>query len=172
MNAHNQLLTDVSHLLEYPGEETPGLAQRTAETWKEGPMAQAIQALAEWAGKDPRGCEERYTQLFDMSPRCTLNVGYHLFGEDYQRGLLLAYLQAELRNAGVEDEKDLPDYLPTLLRLLVNLEDPEDKTLLVERLIVPGLEKMTSELEGDKTPFSSILRALPELLSSTPEARA
>src|SRR5690242_1791168 len=37
--------------------------------------------------------QERYTQTFDLNPVCTLEVGYHLFGESYKRGLFLANLR-------------------------------------------------------------------------------
>ena len=35
---------------------------------------------------------ELYTVTFDLNPVCTLDVGYHVFGESYKRGAFLAGL--------------------------------------------------------------------------------
>src|SRR5450759_3107097 len=37
--------------------------------------------------------QELYTRTFDLSPVCALDIGYHLFGENYKRGVFLANLR-------------------------------------------------------------------------------
>ena len=52
--------------------------------------------LRETAALDTAGLEELYTVSFDLSPVVTLEVGWHLFGEQYERGAFLARLRGEL----------------------------------------------------------------------------
>ncbi len=44
-------------------------------------------------------CEELYTRTFDLNPVCALEIGWHLFGEDYERGAFLVRMRDQLRRA-------------------------------------------------------------------------
>ena len=110
--------------------------------------------------------EERYTTLFDLSPVCTLHVGYHLFGDAYQRGALLAGLAAEMRRAEVpQKEGELPDFLPSLLRLVARTGDAEDRARLVDLVLRPGLARMAAALAESEAPWAPVVRALPAALA-------
>lgn len=161
-------LGHVAASLAYPG---PSSALRALEAAAEmdpvePDMAAAFGRLANWLSRAlPGAAEERYSGLFDLSPVCTLHLGYHLFGEGYQRGALLAGLTAEMRRAGVPAEGDLPDFLPALLRLLAALPPGEDRETLVDALLLPALARMTEALKDVDSPWTEILRALPALLA-------
>src|SRR5215510_4362436 len=86
--------------------------------------------------------QELYTRTFDLNPACALEVGYHLFGENYKRGEFLANLRETEAPFDLGQTRQLPDYLPVLLRLLVKLEDQELRASLVSECLVPGIEKM------------------------------
>lgn len=110
--------------------------------------------------------EERYTALFDLSPVCTLHVGYHLFGDAYQRGALLAGLAAEIRRAEVpQKEGELPDFLPSLLRLVARTGDAADRARLVDLVLRPGLSRMAAALAESEAPWAPVVRALPAALA-------
>lgn len=129
-------------------------------------MAAALLGLSDWllqAG--PGEPEERYSGLFDLRPVCTLHVGYHLFGEAYQRGALLSGLVAEMRKVGVGLGGELPDYLPSVLRLLAALPPGEDREELVDGLLLPALTRMTEAMKAVDSPWSGVLRALPDFLT-------
>lgn len=170
------LLDQVGFVLEYPAENfsarvatAKALADHAAELLDGAEagerLAAAAAALAE--DLDVRGADwaaERYTVLFDMSPVCTLAVGYHVFGETYARGEFLAGLTGELRRHGVSAGTELPDYLPVLLRLLGRMQDAEDRQLLLSVALLPALDKMQQQLETASDPWSEVLRVLPEVL--------
>lgn len=161
-------LGQVAATLAYPGPSSALCALEAAgEMDRVAPdMAAACGRLAEWLSQAPPGAaEERYSGLFDLSPVCTLHVGYHLFGEAYQRGALLAGLAAEMRKAGVPAEGDLPDFLPALLRLFAALPPGEDRETLVDALLLPALTRMTEALKDVDSPWADVLRALPALLA-------
>ncbi len=149
-------------VLEYPSAETPVAARRLAGSFPS--LAAHLERLARFVESDPTGAEERYTRLFDLMPKASLHVGYHLFGEDYARGRLLAELRREMHARGLHEALELPDYLPNLLRLLGRVEDEEDRWLLLTGLLRPGLEKITEALARERDPYSLLLRALPGAL--------
>lgn len=110
--------------------------------------------------------EERYTALFDLSPVCTLHVGYHLFGDAYQRGALLAGLAAEMRRAEVPQKQgELPDFLPSLLRLVARTREAADRARLVDLVLRPGLSRMAAALAESEAPWAPVVRALPAALA-------
>lgn len=161
----------IAACLEYPGPETALLARRAAERTAGDhiAMARALWDLAVRHETSPVGeVEERYTALFDLNPVCTLHIGYQVFGDTYPRGAFIANLAGELRKAGVSRGEDLPDFLPTVLRLLGRLE-PEDAEILLGSVVQPGLEKMAKALEDSTSPWSDLLRALPGFLADRAE---
>src|SRR5690348_14464981 len=66
--------------------------------------------------------QELYTNTFDLQPACSLDLGWHLFGEDYQRGLLLARARRELLAHEIPESCELPDHLSHALLLLARME--------------------------------------------------
>lgn len=174
MSVDRETLDLVAGSLEYPRPSTATCARRAAEraAGDHPALAHALWDLAGFLeGAEPGEPEERYTALFDLNPVCTLHVGYHLFGENYPRGALLAGLRAEMRRVGLDAAGDLPDFLPTILRLLARLED-EDRSLLLEHALLPGLARMGHELASSRTPWADVVRALPGVLkpAGLPEA--
>ncbi len=157
----------IATVLEYPTADTPGAVRGLfrAVEGRQGSLAAPLSALARLFDEEGVArCEERYTRLFDLKPACTLNLAWHIFGDTYDRGALLALLVPELEAAGIAYEHDLPDYLPTLLRLLARLPTEEDRQLLAHALLVPGLEKMRKVLAEATDPWSQLLAALPDLI--------
>jgi len=128
-------------------------------------VADTLNELADWLESAGIGeAEERYTQLFDMKPVCTLNLGHHIFGDTYARGALLAGLAGELNRHEIAHRFDLPDFLPTMLRLLAAMQDEEDRQLLVHSVMLPALKKVATALEESPGPWPQLLRHLPRVL--------
>ena len=171
------LLDRIGELLEYPGigyedkiVTALDLGHTSAtEVLGDAPagrdLADAAGRLAELlTAKGKHGAEEHFTVLFDLSPVCTLNVGHHLFGDAYQRGELLAGLVGEMVQRGIPIGEEIPDHLPLLLRLLGRVEDEEDRTTLASAVLLPGLERINDSLAENDTPWSEILRVLPDVI--------
>ena len=161
------VMDDLAVCMEYP---TPDTAKRAISASKRVgdalEISQALVDLAEMLDSAEVGePEARYTMLFDLKAVCTLNLGHHLYGDTYQRGALLSELAGELNRAGVEHEHDLPDFLPTLLRLLGRLDDDEDRRLLFYALIEPSLKAVNIALAESPGPWPQILSLLPALLT-------
>lgn len=171
------MLDQIGAVLGYPGEDFHGrvaaaltLADRGSELLGNcdagRDFSAAAAALADYLeAEGADAAAERYTVLFDLSPVCTLSIGYHVFGETYARGELLAGLVGELQRHGVDPGSELPDHLPVLLRLLGRMEDVDSRQLLLSVLLLRGLDKMLAALDGADDPWSGVLRTLPGALA-------
>jgi nitrate reductase delta subunit len=159
----------VADALEYPGPLTEASARAAACGLEEASpdLASALDALADFLATAPAGePEERYTALFDLSPVCTLHLGYHLFGETYQRGSFLAHLRLEMRNAGVEaKDGELADHVSNALRILPRLASDDERATFVDQAFLPALSRMSAALGDSTAPWAAVLRALPSFVA-------
>ncbi len=174
MDLDLKVLDAIADCCDYPRPQLPDRARAAASALTRSSdgsavrAAQVLEGLASWAASvGDAAVQERYTQLFDLKPVATLNVSHHVLGDTYQRGALLAGLAGELDRAGIPHRHDLPDYLPTLLRLLGTVSDAEDRRLLVHVIILPALREVVHKLESSPGPYPSLLRVLCDLLAET-----
>jgi nitrate reductase assembly molybdenum cofactor insertion protein NarJ len=94
--------------------------------------------------------QEVFTRSFDVQSITTLGVGYVMFGDDYKRGELLVNLNRELDDAGIPCGTELPDHLPTVLRLLGCWEDRELVREFADEIMHPALRMMIEEFGVDR----------------------
>lgn len=120
--------------------------------------------LDEIGPMSPDAIEELYTITFDLNPVVTLDLGWHLYGEAYERGRLMAQLRAMLMRAGLEENGELPDHLSSVLRLLPRLPEG-DGVVFANSVVLPALEKMSAALEGGVNPFRHLLGSIHALVS-------
>jgi nitrate reductase molybdenum cofactor assembly chaperone len=118
------------------------------------------------AGLSLSDLQELYTRTFDLSPVCALDIGYHLFGENYKRGVFLANLRETEAPFDLGQERQLPDYLPVLLRLLTKLDDEELRSALIVDCMIPALEKMLKTLSEGDNPYRHLIAAVTAVLKA------
>lgn len=126
----------------------------------------ALRPFPGFAGLEPRALEELYTRTFDVNPVCSLETGWHLFGEDYNRGAFLVRLRGLLREHGVEESTELPDHLETVLRLLDAMEEKEASALARE-FVLPAVAKMRAALAGSNNPYGAVLEEIERVLRAS-----
>ena len=161
-----KILPRYAELLDYPSEALAARAAAAADAlkWQPTIWLDLLEAFALEAQLIPVGeLEEMYTRTFDLNPSCTLELGWHLFGETYKRGSFLANLREALRTHEVPEGSALPDFLPTLLRLLPKLRH-DDAQDLVRDCITPALEKLRGALGEGSGPYANLLESLSLLL--------
>lgn len=120
------------------------------------------------AGLSLSDLQELYTRTFDLSPVCALDIGYHLFGENYKRGVFLANLRETEAPFDLGQEHQLPDFLPVLLRLLTKLDDKELRASLIGECLIPALEKMLKTLSEGDNPYRHLIELARLVLHSEP----
>jgi nitrate reductase delta subunit len=109
--------------------------------------------------------QELFTQTFDLNPVCSLELGWHLFGENYERGLLLVRMREHLRLAAISENGELPDHLTYALRLLPRMEQ-EQAADFAGAIVMPALAKMSHAIRDKKNPYEKLLHCLAVLMRS------
>ncbi len=103
--------------------------------------------------------QELFIQTFDLSPVCSLEMGWHLFGENYDRGLLLVKMRQQMRAHGLVENAELPDHLTNGIRLLSRMEH-QAAGYFAEAVVLPALEKMLEAIRGKQNAYEHVLDAV------------
>jgi nitrate reductase delta subunit len=103
--------------------------------------------------------QELYTRTFDINPLCTLEVGWHVYGEDYARGEFLVKMRQLLKEHNLPESKELPDHLTHVLAILAQL-DGEEADFLASRYLLPALGKMLEGFQNEGNPYMKVLEAI------------
>lgn len=111
--------------------------------------------------------EELFTRTFDWAPERALELGWHLYGEQYERGAFLVKTRDLLRAHGVEEGRDLPDHVGTLLRLVGRMP-PESAGRFVQQFMRPALVKLRAGFGADPHPYLALLAAIEGALPDEP----
>ena len=149
-------------LLRYPGEGYRDAAELCFEALSDN-YPEAALLLGEFLERT-RDCavedlQALYTATFDLDPKCALEVGWHLFGENYERGEFLVKMRVELRRLGIAESTELPDHITHALEALGRME-PEEAEEFATACLFPALDKMCAGLQGDSNPFETVLLAV------------
>lgn len=107
--------------------------------------------------------EELYTRTFDINPVCSLEIGWHLYGENYDRGAFLVTMRELLRMHSVPESSELPDHLTHALRVLGRMSENERRRFAA-RSIAPALEKMLDGIPREGNPYRHLIDAYDALL--------
>lgn len=110
--------------------------------------------------------EELYTRTFDINPLTSLEIGWHLYGEAYERGAFLVRMRELLRSKGIKESSELPDHLTHVLRLIARLQR-EEAEQFVHAYVNPALKKMIEGFEKRPNPYEYVLRAVCAVLQET-----
>ncbi len=166
-NEQQSMLTTLARLLLYPDAAFDDrLAAALAVLERSGPPAAraALQRFArEIRGRALTERQELFTQTFDFDPAAALEIGWHLFGEDYHRGELLVRLRAELRRHGLSENGELPDHLTLVLPLLDRMA-AEEAADFYASCVVPALQCLQEGLRRKNSPYQWLLECLAEVL--------
>jgi nitrate reductase molybdenum cofactor assembly chaperone NarJ/NarW len=109
--------------------------------------------------------QEVYAHTFDMSPKCTLEIGWHLFGEQYDRGTFLVWMRGQLRELGLAESTDLPDHSRHALAVLGRLKS-ESADKFATACVLPSLEIVRDGLKQLDSPYDLLVGAICDLLES------
>jgi nitrate reductase delta subunit len=163
-----ELCDRLASLLRYPDESYAGnvAACRDGLAAVE-PEASAILAyLVQFSQTHPvEELQELFVATFDLNPVCSLELGWHLYGENYDRGAFMVRMRGRLREHGLAESVELPDHLTHALPLLGRLEKSAAAAFW-QKSVQPALAKMLASLEGRNNPLQAALRAIALALES------
>jgi len=107
--------------------------------------------------------QELYVQTFEFNPACTLEIGWHLFGENYERGEFLVRMRDQLRRHGIAESTELPDHFTHLLPLIACMGHGEAAQFVGE-FILPALTKIRSAIHDNA--YESVIAGIIEKLEA------
>lgn len=107
--------------------------------------------------------EELYTRTFDINPVASLEIGWHLYGETYERGSFLVTMRALMRRFGIQESTELPDHLSNVLQVMGAME-PAEANPFYSQYLLPALTKIVNAFTGQNNPFEHLLAALKTFL--------
>jgi len=159
------VLDPLVDLLQYPRGPLHALVERCLSALD--PADDAAAALRRFEqrtdGLSLTDLQERYTAVFDLNPACTLDLGWHLFGETRERGGFLVVLRADLERVGVPEVTELPDHLFHVLALL-GREEP-DRAAVLAALVAPAVAGVRAALEARGSVYADLLAAVDSLVA-------
>jgi len=137
----------LSKLFEYPGDGYRDLVVKALEDIStKYPLASSeLEKFLELLPVQLSDLQELYSKSFDVQAVTSLDVGYVLYGDDYQRGVILVNLNNEHNAAKNDCGTELADFLPNLLRLLPKIKDNQVRDEMATLLIATAVEKMMDE---------------------------
>jgi nitrate reductase assembly molybdenum cofactor insertion protein NarJ len=161
MSLNAGVLEELGDLFRYPdGTYLERLVNCHARVVTEGfsrnAAAEFERLEAALAGKETWEIEELYTQAFDLNPVCALEIGWHLYGEQYERGNFLVRTRDLLAHLEILEVVELPDHLSLMLAALGRLEG-EEQQAFAARFVVPALGRMAA---GSRTNDNPMLRLI------------
>ncbi len=172
MNDKIALLDALSELFEYPGEgfaDAVAAFRAIADGRRPGSGDRLADLERRARGMSRGEVEEMFTRTFEINPVCALEVGWHVYGEEYERGALMVRLRQELRRHDVAEGNELPDHLTHVLRLLGRLDSALADDL-AGRYVLPSLSKMIDALSGKECPYEGLLQTAHEIVDAEHDA--
>lgn len=110
--------------------------------------------------------QEYYIATFDVQALCFLDIGYVLYGEDYNRGVFLVNMKNEQEKAGVDCGSELPDHLPNILTLLPRFQDEKIAEEMICSILIPALEKMIESFNSNDNVYKGMLKVLMKIMEN------
>jgi nitrate reductase delta subunit len=111
----------------------------------------------------PAGIQELFTATFDWNPSTSLDLSWHLYGEQYARGEFLVRVRQLLRNHGVSETAELPDHITHVLALIGRMQ-AQPAAEFARDYAAPAVAKLVAALEQSGSVFAPIMRAVRDAL--------
>jgi nitrate reductase molybdenum cofactor assembly chaperone NarJ/NarW len=159
-----QVLSVISHLLDYPTEELILAREELIEVVEQSPLSlprkSAVIAFIEqrFAG-DLMDWQAEYDGLFERGRALGLWLFEHVHGESRDRGQAMVDLIQQYKQAGLElDQNELPDFIPLFLEFLSSQGDDNAREGLQE--VEHILALLLCRLEKRESNYVSLFEAM------------
>jgi nitrate reductase molybdenum cofactor assembly chaperone NarJ/NarW len=155
-------LRSLSCLFSYPDEQTVEAAE-LLYIILQGEIPEAAKNMSDFGAfldqHELWQAEEAFTSTFDINPSCALEIGWHLFGEEYARGMFLVRMREELAKYDLQESAELPDHIVHVLAVIAAMPEDEARRF-VTACVLPAVKKMNSAFKGNDNPYGHVVSCL------------
>ena len=109
--------------------------------------------------------EELFIRAFDCNPPCAPELGWHLFGEQYDRGMFLVWMRSQLRRFGLRESAELPDHVCHVLPVLARMDEAEAREFST-RCVQPALQRIQEAMRESASPYRHLVDTTAVVLES------
>lgn len=162
----SEVYTHFAEVLTYPQEDYHRLIQQTralVESQVNAPEP-FLNFVSETGLMEVKELEELYTRTFDLNEKRPLEVGWHLYGERYQRGEFLVQMRDQLREYDIPESRELPDHLTHCLRLLGRMNEGERQEFISDALL-PAVKSIRDGFK-EENPYLGAIEMLLRILQT------
>lgn len=167
--AKSAVLEAYADLLQYPASGSlERIQQRIDEIRSAAPdLEQDLAPLYEYTAQRPETeLEEIFTRTFDSNAERALEMGWHLHGENYARGVFMVRMRKLLREHGVPESTELPDHVSHVL-LVLSRADEVLARALATGVVTPALAKIVDGFPKTENPYLGVVTSLRKFLQAT-----
>jgi nitrate reductase delta subunit len=167
MESIKSLLDAYAVILMYPEHDHDPIVQSCIERFTEEyaeSRDMVIDYLSRVESLSLSAREELYIKTFDLNKVGTLDLGWHLFGEDYNRGLFLVKVRQYMQQLEIPESTELPDHVSQVLRVLGRMSRDE-ANLFAYACVIPSLVTIGEGIQ-EENPHDRLIQGLIQLLRS------
>lgn len=156
LKLYSLLLADPAHPV---ADSWPRLGEEITRLPEKKPRSALSRFLTEVLSRPRIQVREAYTAAFVLSPKTTLNMTYHLWGDTEKRAQALSRLQEVYLAAGYEPlTGELPDHLPLMLEFLSACPDAQGVSQIWDSMA--GLPEVVDRLRHKTPLYADLLQPL------------
>ena len=167
MTSHRKsILSSFAALLNYPGDDYAAATTALSEVLSahHPDMTDELRPFQQFVAENElHELEEQFTRTFEINPQCALELGWHLFGEEYLRGQFLVRMRELLRQYRLPESTELPDHVTHVLAVLAAMPQ-KDAEEFAGACVLPALDRMLLAFEGKQNSYEHLLRSLRQIL--------
>ncbi len=149
--------TRFAQLLAYPSLQYGTMVKELARSSTDDHLLAFAAATGSLSAEE---FEELYTRTFDINPISSLEIGWHLYGETYERGSFLVKMRQLLKRLEIPESTELPDHLSHILLALEKLGTSKEADELASQFVAPALAKILEGFKDKQSPYEHLLFAL------------
>ena len=164
--SNRSILQSFATLLTYPGDDYIAATSALAEslTANQPDAVDDLQRFQQFVAENElHELEEQFTRTFEINPQCALELGWHLFGEEYLRGQFLVRMRELLRQYRLPESTELLDHFTHVLAVLAAMPQ-KDAEEFTGACVLPALDRMLLAFEGKQNSYEHLLRSLRQIL--------
>lgn len=162
MQMNENIFDSLSSLLVYPKDDYNNKVKECLEILKQS-ESPAYEYILKFADKIKESSldniQELYIRTFDLNPVCILEVGWHLFGERYERGTFIVKMRQTLRQLKLPESSELPDHLTHVLQALGRM-DNDEASQFANMFALPAMEKMLKGFKKEYDAYMYVLKGI------------